>query len=235
MAARPRTSARPPPSTSLARPRPASRPLRVAGVPHGGRRLRLAAGPVRSGPGHGRDPARAALRGAGGRGQWFCGKPGSGLRRDRGLRVPGSAADVAHGRRFSRRGAEDSSSIADCLGAGGDGWSAGPAQDPGATAAFDAPGSPGAPGADGGPAQGFGTTAAFDVPGSAAAASRGWRSSRRGAEDSGSAAVSPGVSWPGADGGPAQDFGATAAFDVSGTSTASQPDAPRGAFLMAGG
>ena len=145
---------------------------------------------------------------------------------------------------------------ADWPSADGDHWPASPAQGSGATAAFDMPGSPGE-GWPGGPVQDSGATGAFDVPGSSTAgqsdAPRGRRSSRRSAEDSGSiadwlgsaqdpgAAAAPGhpsvaasssEGWLGADagqpGGPAQDFGGTAAFDVPGLSADGQPDAPRG-------
>ena len=143
--------------------------------------------------------------------------------------VPGSPAadqsDAPRGRRSSWRGDEDSGSIADWLGS---------AQDPGAAAAFDVPGLSGEgwPDADGGQlggsAQDFGATGAFDVPGSSADAPRGRRSSWRAPEADGSAAASPAAGWPGADGGSAQDFGGTAAFDVPGLSADGQPDAPRG-------
>src|SRR6185437_10235581 len=108
-------------------------------------------------------------------------------------------------------------------------------------------------------AQDSGATAAFDLPGSSADTPRDRPSSRRAARENGSAPDAPGADWPGADGdhwpassaqgsgatafdtpgspgapsegwpgSPAQDFGATGAFDVPGSSAAGQPDAPRG-------
>src|SRR6185437_8315849 len=171
--------------------------------------------------------------------------------------VPGSSAagqpDAPRGRRSSRRAAGDNGSAAapgaGWTGAGGDHWSAGSAQAPGATAAFDTPGSA-AGGWPGDPAQDSGT---FGVPGSSAAGQAdvpgGRRSARRAADDSGSiadwlgpapdsgadsppghpsAGASPSA-WPGTDGGwpgdSAQDSGA---FGVPGAPSAGQADVPGG-------
>ena len=106
---------------------------------------------------------------------------------------------------------------------------AGSAQDSGATAAFDMPGSPSAPGEGwpGSPAQDFGATGAFDVPGSSAAgqpdAPRGRRSSWRGDEDSGSIA-----DWLGS----AQDPGAATA-PGRGSAAASPSEWPGGRWRQA--